>query len=188
MICSFVWNELVVKSCWARLGCDTPTLFSPFHLHPYLWPGLGGICQRRNFSLHTNCQVRSPLASPLPHPSRFYPAQLPPKRQQNVSALHLHVRAADNKLNAVLTGHWEVISATCCILVASGVYHPIILSSSFACNMVEFLPSQGRWLFTGETSPSDVWLSEIMALTCVMRQKELISSFWFWYIGIIFKD
>lgn len=73
-------------------------------------------------------------------PLSFSPARLTPERQQNVSALHLHVRAAFNKLNAVLTGHLEVISATPCILIANGVYHPIILSSSFACNRVEFHP------------------------------------------------
>lgn len=62
------------------------------------------------------------LSGPLsPHcflpPPRFFCARLTLERQQNVSALRFYVRAAVNKLNAVLAGHWEVVSANPCILV-----------------------------------------------------------------------
>lgn len=80
------------------------------------------------------------LSSP---PFRLCCARLTPVWQQNVPALHLHVRAAFNKLNGVLKGHWEVISASPCTSVAIGVYHPIILWSSLACNGFEVPSSQG---------------------------------------------
>lgn len=84
-----------------------------------------------------------PLFFPLSVVPRSDRARLTPERQQNVPALHLHVCAALNKLNGVLMGHWELISASPCTSVATGIYHPIIPWSSFACNRFEVPSSSG---------------------------------------------
>lgn len=86
------------------------------------------------------------LALPPLHPPLFPPIWATLSsilRSSRMFLLHLHVRAAFNKLNSILAGHWEVISASPCTSVAIGVYHPIILSSSFTCNGFEFPSSQG---------------------------------------------
>lgn len=118
-----------------------------FHLHPCIliqpWSHLSS---EKCFSSH---KLSGWLSTPSPpllrlssHPSQLCRARLT-RVEQNVPALYLHVRAAFNKLNGVLVSQWEVIAASPCTSVGIGVYHPIILSSSFACNGFEFPSSLG---------------------------------------------
>lgn len=102
-----------------RLGCDTPPPF--FFLSFFSSTSLS--LTQSWWDLSADKFLCSHKLSGLPSlpfasPPLGFSALGSLLRQQNVSALRLYVRPAVNKLNAVLTGHREVVSSNPCILVA----------------------------------------------------------------------
>lgn len=109
-----LWEAMAVTLCFATGNKVVLWDMNSFHLHPcVLTQPWWDLLVEKFLASRKLSGWLSLLSSPLlsPHlsspPSQLCRTWLTPERQQNVPALHLHVRAAFNKLNSILTGHWR---------------------------------------------------------------------------------
>lgn len=178
-----------------RLGCDTPASFLSLSFFSSTSPSLTqswwDLSADKFLCSHNLSGPLSPRCF-LPPPSRFFCARLTPERQQNVSARRLYVRAAVNKLNAVLTGHWEVVSANPCILVALTFTIPsyfchlsVVIGLSSSNHKGDGYKSRGLHR-SNYPFRRRVIRNNGHKLQCMTNRADLLTLFW--YSGVIFKD